>query len=215
MLGRIGTRAKTWWMARSRRTQVLLVIAAAVLLIGRFTSGPGREPAAQTIAAPTAAAARLTPAGQAISSPTAAPAAEFIAGLTVADIKLNLEKRGLRCEGPRALVTLQSWTCKGNQGSDVEFMVDVLGIDATRVRSVDANVLQYQAQPTDAIAAEFLGFIATLPYDKSDPTQAREWVRANIARSGSNLVIASARFELTRAETGRAHSLDIVAVGAR
>ncbi len=105
--------------------------------------------------------------------------------------------------------------CRGNQGTDIEFVVEVQGTDPTRIRTVDATVLQYQAQPTDAIAAEFLGFIATLPYDNADPARARDWVRSNIARSGSELVIASARFELTRADTGRAHILDVIAVGAR
>lgn len=146
---------------------------------------------------------------------TASPAPEVIAGLALVDITKNLEPRGFRCEGPRQLQTMASWTCSGTQGADVEFRVDVIGASPTRVRSVNATVTQYQAQPSDATAANFLGFIATLPYTDAEPQRARAWVEANIARRDATMTIGTARFSLSRARTGRAHSLDIVAVGAR
>jgi len=205
------------WAARRLRTQVLLLLGTALLLVGTVTSGSSRDrPVADAPAQATMAPSKLPAStGTAAATTPASSAPEFITGLTAADVKLNLERRGFHCDGPVALATLQSWTCKSSQGTDIEFVVEVQGKDSTRIRSVDATVLQYNAQPSDAIAAEFLGFIATLPYENAEPARARDWVRSNIAKSGSELTIASARFELTRANTGRAHILDMIAVGAR
>ena len=211
----------SWWRAQSARDKTILgafvlFVIYAIVSGGQNGSrtGPPQPSPSQVTSTSTPTSSPSTPSA-AIASPAPAAAPDVIVGFVVANVTMNLERRGFRCEGPRQLQTLASWTCRGSQGAEVEFLVDVLGASPTRVRSINASVIQSQAQPSDAIAAEFLGFVATVPYTDAEPQRAREWVAANIARSDATMTIGTARFTLSKAQTGRAHTLDIVAVGAR
>jgi hypothetical protein len=58
------------------------------------------------------------------------------------------------------------------------------------------TVLQFGATPSDTIAANALGFLATLPYQGSEPERARAWVVANISRAAT-LTIGGAKLTLS------------------
>lgn len=84
----------------------------------------------------------------------------------------------------------------------------VPGESANRIDSVSATVVVYNG--SDTPAADFLGFLATVPFDGDDPATARSWVAANIS-TGGTMEIGSARFTLSGPLGGR--SLDIIAFG--
>ncbi|MGD9932882.1 MAG: hypothetical protein AB7T37_04115 [Dehalococcoidia bacterium] len=153
-----------------------------------------------------------TPAPTNTPKPTATPEPPTsIPGLTAADITKNLEPRGFKCSGPDRGQTMELWSCTSTSTSTI-ITVSFMGASATRIRSVSATVIVTAPGQPDSPAADFLGYLATLPYDRADPAKARAWVEANIS-AGGELVIGDARFTLSGPKGGR--SLDIVAVGAR
>lgn len=142
--------------------------------------------------------------------PPATPLPEWITGLSAVDVTGNLENQGLVCAGPRQMQTLVSWDCSAANGI-IEYWVSVMGLNATHIRSISATVSNSSGAGDDQVAARFLGYVASVPYDDGNPSQAQQWVRTNIA-SGGDRVIGSARFSLSGPPTAR--SLEIVAIGA-
>ena len=45
----------------------------------------------------------------------------------------------------------------------------------TTVDFIDASAMQFD-EPNDGLAAEFLGYVATMPFDNAEPEAARAWV---------------------------------------
>ena len=118
-----------------------------------------------------------------------------IAGLTAADVKLNLENRGFTCTGPGGGASV-NYACTSS-GYQVFFS----GPGVTSIASVNAVALG-----DDSAAREFLGYVATLPYDGADPTKARSWVDANVGTNATT-TIGNAKFTLGGPSGGR--TLDI------
>jgi hypothetical protein len=137
----------------------------------------------------------------------------WIAGLAVPDIVSHLADHGLDCEGPRPRgETMSSWECRPpSKAGGVEREVPIVGQDRERIRSVTARVSgDDSGMPPEEAAADFLGFVATLPYEGADPARAGQWVRENVT-SGGKLTIGTANFELYSEE--RARILRIIAAG--
>lgn len=128
----------------------------------------------------------------------------WIAGLTVPDIVSHLSQRGFSCERPTPRgETMSSWECKAPLNAEgVRREISIVGRDPERIRSVTATVSGEGGIPPEEVAADFLGFVVTLPYDGAEPARARQWVVEN-ATSGGNLVIGSANLELLREERAR------------
>jgi hypothetical protein len=124
-------------------------------------------------------------------------------------LTINLEKQGLDCKGPTKLQTLVEWVCENSVG-DID--VSMLGRDPTHIRSIDATFFAFSAAPSDARAADFLGFLATVPYDDASPAEARAWVTEHIAEQAET-TFGSARFTIYGPAAAR--TLEIVAVGAK
>lgn len=129
-----------------------------------------------------------------------------ILGMEAVDISLNLKERQFRCDPEKevqaspavAFVRFHSWRCTS---VDQFFFYDVTYVteDRRRVRLITAAVTPIAAmsEPTARSAAgTFLGFIATLPYANARPTEAQEWVKANIGSPGARTTIATALFEV-------------------
>ncbi len=136
----------------------------------------------------------------------------WIAGLTVPDIASYLSERGLSCEGPTPRgETMSSWECRASsQSGNVEREISIVGQDPERVRSVTATVYGDGRMPPEEAVADFLGFVAALPYEGAEPAQAKHWVKEHVT-SGGKLAIGSANFELYGEEQARV--LRIIAVG--
>jgi hypothetical protein len=102
-----------------------------------------------------------------------------IPGLLPVDVYGNLEYEGLTCEGPNSIGADEVWwTCEGSDLS-AEYMVEIRGPDSSNVRLVEATVLSFDPSATEETAADFLGFVATVPYKGSNPEEARLWVEEN------------------------------------
>lgn len=188
-------RLRAWWAARSRRGKVLTIAAIVVLLAVGGAAGARRpSPLAGSPGSST------PPASGGIAS-----LGEQIPGLTAADVKLNLEGRGLTCTGPATLTDGISYTCAGTSGDgSTQWQVEMYGSGPTAIRSVVATVLWFGAGSAETATDEFLGYVATLPYEGSTPQDARAWVTANDA---GDRVFGGVTYSLTSADTGRARIL--------
>jgi hypothetical protein len=169
------------------RQQIAIIDRVAPLISRASTSAPTESPLSTPAVPPTAT-----------SSP-------FIVGLTFDDIRGNLEQRQIAtCKEGRGTVA-SSLTCSGFT-EDILVEVTALGDDRTKITYVQSVVTQHSTS-SDEIAAQILGFLATLPYQGADPARARAWVEANIA-SGAKLQVGAARFILTK-RNDREHELEM------
>ena len=63
-------------------------------------------------------------------------------------------------------------------------MVEILGQSPTRIDYVTGTILQGGADQT----AQFLAFVASLPYDGADPPATQAWVRENAGQDAERVV---------------------------
>lgn len=104
----------------------------------------------------------------------------IIPGLNPADITVNLEQRGLTCAPVEEWAVYYFRSCKGSEGDLVDIEVSIFGKQLFEVDYISASVYQYHSTPEPAIAAPFLGYMATLPYDGATPEVARMWVESTL-----------------------------------
>ena len=117
------------------------------------------------------------------------------------------------CTGPQPeRGEVLSWNCRGSKppveegGAPAEYLVEVVGADATTALYVSASV--YRA--TDAEAAEFLAYVAGLAVEEPSPLDTQVWVRGSVA-SGGSTSSDGAGLELYGYEGARV--LEVVATG--
>ena len=116
-----------------------------------------------------------------------------IPGIAAVDLYSNLTYRGFSLD--KSLSSeIKSWTCTQKNASNM-YEASIFGPGSTEITKISASVLNYSTSDTGSMAAEFLGFIATLPYDGASPVQARQWVESNINRNIST-VIGGVRFKI-------------------
>jgi hypothetical protein len=116
-----------------------------------------------------------------------------------ADVTINLEERGLECSGAesRELMSLSyyAWSCRGEK-LGVLMEAEIRSTRLGRVDYISARAYS----PLVELAAPFLGFVATMPYDNADPARARLWVEETLLGLGDGLAeneIAGAKFRLS------------------
>ena len=105
--------------------------------------------------------------------PTAIP------GLVPVEVYGNLKARGFGCEGPARVGGESVRRCTGSD-TRAEYTVEIWGPDASSVRLVEATVLSFDPSTTNETAADFLGHLATVPYEGSNPEEAKLWVQDNV-----------------------------------
>lgn len=179
------SRLAAWWRGLSRRGKLITVAVVAILVIAGAASA-GRT-------------SDGNPSGSGDSS------TKLIPGLTTADVKLNLQNRGLTCDGGSTLADGTVWTCKGSDAT-TDWQVDIYGSSVLAIRTVDAVVLWSGGGDGEAAFDAFLGYVATLPYDGAQPEAAKAWVVANTNGTKS---FGGASLALASASTGRARTLTI------
>lgn len=111
-------------------------------------------------------------------------ASKFIPGITAADVKLNFTDRGFTCDGPRMtndedLGSFVLYSCE-LKTDEYELLVEFDGESVTDVLSVQGTVLNFSNRTLEDVASEFIGYVATLPYEGSNPEEARAWAQQNI-----------------------------------
>lgn len=105
-----------------------------------------------------------------------------IPGMESGILRTGLERRGLSCVGPQQFEQWVTWECSGTEDA-ARYVLVMRGLNASRILSVDATVLQ--SGPDDAVTAEFLGYVATIPYEGARPEEARAWVQSQVGASES------------------------------
>lgn len=150
-------------------------------LAGSLT--PTRRPT--TPAGPATEAETDAPGG--FEGPTSAPtsALEFplIPGMALIDFTFNLEDRGFTCTDTVVLNNRYSTSCTDDSTPTVLLTAMATGPDDERVDYLTATVTQ-TITPSDDIAAVFLGFVATMPYEGASPEAAKAWVEATLPLVG-------------------------------
>lgn len=134
------------------------------------------------------------------TSPTPVPTvtidmgAAGLPGLLPADVRVNVEDRfGLVCDRPKIQSGITTWTCIRDVGTAV-LRVDIYSQGGLQVDIIDARIAGFFNAET---AANFLGFVATMPYDGADPAAARLWVATNITKARAETIIGNVWFELS------------------
>jgi hypothetical protein len=118
--------------------------------------------------------------------PEAEPAPSNIPGLTPQDVYLNLENKGFKCSEPELMGPEDDvrWTCERHEAKG-EYMVEINSKDANSVRLLKAWVISHEPARTDALAEDFLGYVARVPYEGAQPDEAKEWVEQSVGRKAS------------------------------
>jgi hypothetical protein len=109
------------------------------------------------------------------------PARRNLPGLTPQDVYLNLENRGFECSEPELMRPEDEvrWTCE-KQEAQGEYSVQIDSKDANSVRLVEARVSSHDPARADALAQDFLGYVARVPYEGAQPEEAEAWVEQNV-----------------------------------
>jgi hypothetical protein len=113
--------------------------------------------------------------------PEPEPTPSNIPGLTPQDVYLNLENRGFKCSEPKLMGHQNEvrWTCE-KQKTHGEYSVEINSSDANSVRLIEAWVISNEPARADALAQDFLGYVARVPYEGAQPEEAKAWVKQNV-----------------------------------
>ena len=182
--------AATSIVSASPTLQPALALAATVLAPA---TGPG---AGQT------AAATPTPSAGTQSLPTVAPPAtpltpapapaagsrRWISGLSYANISDRLNGAfKTTCSGPTSS-DLLAWKCVAfSADGTVRLTAVINGLDAERIVSI-TGVVNGSGQGAEAVASQFLGFVAALPFEGPQAQQAQTWVLDHLAGEGRTAI---------------------------
>jgi len=101
----------------------------------------------------------------------------LLPGLMPADVTVNLEKRGFTCGKVEQGQLYYVRTCNKNT-SAYSLHVEIYGRELFSVDFIEATILQ--DTPDYDLAASFLGFMATMPYDGAVQKEARSWVESTV-----------------------------------
>jgi hypothetical protein len=108
-------------------------------------------------------------------------ASNSIPGVQPVDIYLNLTNKGFVKTGPTKTDDKITYRVEDREH---QMSVFIYGPSVSEVESVQATIwgVENMGQP----AAEFFGYIATLPYDGANPQIASDWVKANINNNATS-----------------------------
>jgi hypothetical protein len=217
-------------MNTTRKRTKSLVIAIAVLLLGALACGSNTI--APTQFASTSAQGQvantpsnsnkplLTNTPKQVDTPrptnTSKPSTTqevsepgLLPGLQPVDVELNLEKNQFTCElvyTPEDNYPDFKWECR-SETAQYSMLVEIWSKSLVKVDLIQSSILQFGI-PNDKLASDFLGFMATMPYDGAKPQEARTWVEntlPTIFDSGDvrEITFAGVQFQLYGIPTAR------------
>ncbi len=136
----------------------------------------------------------------------------YIKGIYASDIYLSLEERGFKTE--RKQMTsyddkiIQYWICS-YETSAYKYEVYIYGYAPEKIYNIESTVIKYyQDQDIISLANDFLGFMATTPYEESNPEEAKEWIQDNISKNNT-ITINGVTFEMFGETNPNARILEI------
>jgi hypothetical protein len=121
------------------------------------------------------------------------PRSDVIPGLAAVDVHGNFTNKGFTLD--KHLDPVQSeWRCK-DENATRSMLVEAFGDSPTSLTMVRGTYTGYTSSNVEKEAADFLGYVASIPYDGSQPGEARDWVKRNIG-SSTTTSIGGVTFEL-------------------
>jgi hypothetical protein len=214
------TKVIAWWRGLSLRGKAIVVAITTILVLvagasgdppssSNLSVGPTDAPSpSPEVFSPGPTAAAETPRSAAPTSSDSVTAfGSQIRGLTADDVLATLRDRGFVCEGPTTFLDGVDYICDFDEDPLYSFRVEITGLTPSDIRAVEAVFFWFgdKAQ-LDAGADDFLGLIASLPYEGSSPEEARNWVQS---KEEGTTFIGPATFELMTADTGLTRVLEI------
>lgn len=98
-------------------------------------------------------------------------------GLQASDIKVSLEQRDFTCTSAEIHEDkFYSWTCK-LETAEYSVETNIYGDTLQTVDYVSVYTMDFGSN--DQLLATIVGFIATVPYQKAQPQEARTWIEDN------------------------------------
>ncbi|MDD2372984.1 MAG: hypothetical protein PHP26_10410 [Syntrophomonas sp.] len=156
------------------------------------------------------------------SEPVFALGEDVIPGLIAADIKLNLVKWGLKEASPKRTdgsdeVSYSSSAIDSDTGAELAyFFVTDNALHMKYATFSSLNLPAISGESFHGVAASYLGYCATVPFDGAEPEKCKQWVTDNIAKCNEagkieTLKVGNVEFSLYGTGTN-ARYLDIKAV---
>jgi hypothetical protein len=108
---------------------------------------------------------------------------EVIPGLVPVDIHLNLENMGFTIDKEIG-VNGCFYNCTKTK-VECDFHCRVYGKNPSSVEEIKASYMSYTGESVGESAKTFLGYIATMPYDNSNPLKAKKWVLDHINKDAT------------------------------
>ena len=108
---------------------------------------------------------------------------KVIPGLAPVDIHLNLENMGFTID-KNIGVDGCFYNCTKTK-LECDFHCRVYGENPSSVEEIKASYMSYTGESVGESAKTFLGYIATMPYDNSNPQQAKKWVLDHINKDAT------------------------------
>lgn len=120
--------------------------------------------------------------------------ARNIPGIMPVDVYLSLEKKGFSTEKDLG-GSLKEWKSVQTSGQMI-YQANTWGHTASSVHTIFGSVLFPKPDGLGTMGGDFLGFLASIQYDGSDPAKARDWVIQNIDQSHASTIIGDVIFEI-------------------
>ena len=143
------------------------------IVISTFTAGPPASPQSQDI----------TPILE--STPDSSVVGKLPA-LSPVNVTVGLEGQHFTCTAVKKAVMYYQRTCTKGLPSETLLQVVIYGREPFIVDFIEASVKQSK-NPDPKIAADLLGFVASLPYEGATTVDAKTWVETTISTSNGNL----------------------------
>lgn len=169
------------------KIKILFLVILAAIVIGGCGSSPKAEP--------------TKPVVQEVQKPSKPK----IPGITAVDITSNLEKSWkLKFEGPKSIQEGGIWYSGEvvDRDTGARLKSSIYGENPFSINRVTYTVEPGPAPEatTNSVAAGYLGYCATLPYEGSDAAKAKAWVNNTLpkvkAGDSQKLVIGTVEYEL-------------------
>jgi len=118
--------------------------------------------------------------------------APIIKGLVAVDVHGNLTNKGFTLA--KKFSTVQNEWKVSLTAANLTYDVGIFGTDPMEITAVVATI-SGTAETVAAHAADFLQYVAKLPYDGANPAGASAWVTSNANRNAST-VIGGVKFQI-------------------
>jgi hypothetical protein len=119
-----------------------------------------------------------------------------IPGLQPVDVYLNLEKIDFVTEKNISSEYGNSWICKGSD-IGIEYTVDMYSQDIVSLENIRATASLTELQYVDISSTkQFFKYIASVPYDNSNPSQVSAWIDHNFNNDNSSIIVSDVVFTM-------------------